>query len=151
MAVIICAVNKRFAQVERSVFREALEMLDHRWKKCVNPKETTVKIKVRYLLFFYCKLVRGGAKRPDLVRGSESLVNHYILVRVLFTQLFLDSVGQLNQYQNLKKKVHCVFPNKIIFSPDQHRCKVGKPTQLEGKIIHKQYNNSTYCLYTIGL
>lgn len=142
MAVIICAVNQRFAQVERSVFREALEMLDHRWKKCVNPKETTVKIKVRYLLFFYCKLVRGGAKRPDLVRGSESLVNHYILVRVLFTQLFLDSVGQLNQYQNLKKRSIVYSLTKLYFL---------RISKLEGKIIHKQYNNSTYCLYTIGL
>lgn len=33
---VICAVNNWFADVEQSFFREALEMLEHRWEKCVN-------------------------------------------------------------------------------------------------------------------
>jgi [histone H3]-lysine36 N-dimethyltransferase SETMAR len=33
---VICAVNQWFAAVEQSLFQEALEMLEHRWEKCIN-------------------------------------------------------------------------------------------------------------------
>ena len=33
---VICAVNQWFAEAEQSFFREALEMLEYRWEKCIN-------------------------------------------------------------------------------------------------------------------
>ena len=33
---IMLSVNQWFAEVRQSFFQEAVEMLEHRWKKCVN-------------------------------------------------------------------------------------------------------------------